>query len=404
MKGGMVHRSKYLIVGGGMTADAATHGIREVDADGEIVLIGAEPVAPYNRPPLSKMLWKGESLRQIWRIPEKAGVELRLGRRIRCIDPARKEATDDQGEIYAFDRCLLATGGTPRRLPFGQDSVIYLRTLDDYRRLRVLADVYERFAVVGGGFIGSEIAASLAMNGRQVTLVSRDQLLGERLFPRSLAEHVTATYAEMGVEVVTGTTATGLDAGDDGLLLTVQSSRGKPTRTIQVDAVVAGIGIRPNVDLAREAGLAVDDGILVDRFLRTSHPDIYAAGDAARFFCPALDRQIRIEHEDNANSMGHHAGQAMAGREAPYRYIPFFYSSLFDLDYRIVGELDARLQMVEDWTERYTRGIVYYVGAGTVRGVLLWNVWRLAGAARDLIAEPGPFKPEDLKGRLIEPR
>ena len=399
-----MHRSKYLIVGGGMTADAATHGIRDVDADGDIVLIGAEPVAPYNRPPLSKMLWKGESLRQIWRNQEKAGVELRLGRRIRSIDPARKEATDDQGEVYAFEKCLLATGGTPRQLPFGQESIIYLRTIEDYRRIRVLADVYERFAVIGGGFIGSEIAASLAMNGRQVTLVSRDQLVGERHFPRSLAEHVTATYARMGVEVVTGMTATGLDAGEDGLLLTVQSSRGESARKIEVDAVVAGIGIRPNVDLAREAGLAVDDGILVDQLLRTSHPDIYAAGDVARFFCPALDRKIRIEHEDNANSMGHHAGQAMAGREAPYNYTPFFYSSLFDLDYRIVGELDARLQMVEDWTERYTKGIVYYVGAGRVRGVLLWNVWRLAGAARELIAEPGPFQPEDLKGRLIEPK
>src|SRR6185437_14779883 len=131
-----------------------------------------------------------------------------------------------------------ATGGTPRHLPFGQDSIIYLRTLDDYRRLRILADVYERFAVIGGGFIGSEIAASLATNGRHVTLVSPDKVLGERFFPRSLAEHVAATYAQMGVEVLAGATAAGLDAGDDGLALEIQGRGAWSTRKLEVDAVV----------------------------------------------------------------------------------------------------------------------------------------------------------------------
>ncbi|HEX5418037.1 MAG TPA: NAD(P)/FAD-dependent oxidoreductase, partial [Chloroflexota bacterium] len=339
-----MHRCKYLIIGGGMAADAATHGIRERDLDGEIVLVGDESVAPYNRPPLSKMLWKGEPLHRIWRIPEKQGVEFRLGRRIQSLDPARKEATDDRGDVYAFEKCLLATGGTPRKLPFGHDSIIYLRTLSDYRQLRILADVYERFAVVGGGFIGLEIAAALASRERQVTLVFPEAVLGQRFFPPSLAAHVAATYAQNGIALRAGSAATGLVAEDDGLILGVDGPAPTPP-TIEVDAVVAGIGIRPNVDLARTAGLAVDDGILVDRFLRTSHPDIYAAGDAARFFCPALNRRIRVEHEDNANTMGYCVGRVMAGEEAPYDYTPFFYSSLFDLDYRVVGELDARLEM-----------------------------------------------------------
>lgn len=397
-------RCKYLIVGGGMTADAATHGIREVDADGEIILIGDEAVAPYNRPPLSKMCWNGMPVHQVWRRPEKQGIEVRLGRRILSLDPARHEATDDQHEVYRFDKCLLATGGTARRLPFGQDSIIYFRTLDDYRRLRTLADVYERFAVIGGGFIGLEIATALATHGRRVTLVSRDQRLGARLYPRSLAEHITATYSHAGVDVLTEASATGLTDGDDGLLLEVRGPASGTPRQIAVDAVVAGVGIRPNVELAQAAGLTVDNGIVVDPLLRTSSPDIYAAGDVARFSCPALDRQIRLEHEDNANSMGYHAGHTMAGRQEPYDYVPFFYSSLFDLDFRVVGEPDARLQMVEDWTEPYTKGIVYYLDNGRVRGVLLWNVWRLVGPARDLIRAPGPFRPEDLKGRLIEPR
>ena len=400
----MVRRSTYLIVGGGMAADAATHGIRELDLDGEIVLIGEEKVAPYNRPPLSKMLWKGEPLHRIWRIPEKQGVELRLGRRIQRIDPASKEAVDDQGDVYAFDKCLLATGGTPRKLPFGEDSLIYLRTVGDYRQLRILADVYERFAVIGGGFIGMEIAAALSFHGREVTLVFPEGYLGERFFPPALAAHISATYRCSGIRLNARATVTGLVAEDDGLVVEV-TDQGSPTaREVEVDAVVAGIGIRPNVEIARAAGLAVDDGILADRFLRTSHPDIYAAGDVARFFCPPLGKRIRVEHEDNANTMGHHAGRAMAGAEAPYDYVPFFYSSLFDLDYRVVGELDARLQMVEDWIDPYNKGIVYYLDDGRVRGVLLWNVWRLVDAARALIGEPAPSNPDDLKGRLVEPR
>ncbi len=400
----MIRRTRYLIVGGGMAADAATHGIREVDLDGEIVMIGNERVPPYNRPPLSKMLWYGEPLDRIWRKPEKEGFEVRLGRRITRLDPERREATDDHGDTYAFKTCLLATGGRPRRLPFGDDSIIYLRTLEDYRRLRTLSDVYERFAVIGGGFIGMEIAAALASRGRQVTLVSPQRVLGERLFPRDLAAHVTSTYARAGISLRMNTTATGLTADDDGLVLHLHDAASGLPASLTVDTVVAGIGIHPNVELAREAGLAVDDGILVDRFLRTTHPAVYAAGDAARFCCVALDRQIRVEHEDNANTMGYHAGRAMAGAVAPYDYIPFFSSSLFSLDYRVVGELDSRLQTVEDWIEPYTKGIVYYMDDGRVRGVLLWNVWRLVGDARTLIAEPGPHRPEELRGRLVEPR
>lgn len=161
----------YLIIGGGMSAAAAIDGIREVDPTGSIGLIGAESHPPYDRPPLSKGLWKGKSLESIWRNFASQGVSLHLGRLAQSLDARNKRVTDDQGAVYAFDKLLIATGGTPHRLPFGGDHIIYFRTLDDYKRLRALTDQCQRFAIVGGGFIGSEIAAALTMNGKKVVMV-----------------------------------------------------------------------------------------------------------------------------------------------------------------------------------------------------------------------------------------
>ena len=152
--------------------------------------------------------------------------------------------------------------------------------------------------------------------------------------------------------------------------------------------------------MAEAAGLKVDGGILVDHELRTSAPDIYAAGDVARFYNPALEKFLRVEHEDNANTMGRAAGRAMAGAPDRYHHLPFFYSDLFDLGYEAVGELDPRLEVVPDWQEPCRKGVVYYLSAGRVRGVLLWNVWDQVDAARAVIGEPGPFRPADLMGRL----
>jgi 3-phenylpropionate/trans-cinnamate dioxygenase ferredoxin reductase component len=164
---------------------------------------------------------------------------------------------------------------------------------------------------------------------------------------------------------------------------------------------VAGIGIEPNIELAQAAGLKVENGIVVNEFLQTgTNPHIYAAGDAAKFYNPALGNYLRVEHEDNANTMGRIAGRNMAGKSEPYNHLPFFYSDLFDLGYEAVGEVDARLESFADWKSPFKEGVVYYLRAGRVRGVLLWNVWGKVDAARSLIAEPGPFEPGDLKGRL----
>ena len=166
--------------------------------------------------------------------------------------------------------------------------------------------------------------------------------------------------------------------------------------------MVAGLGIVPNTELAIEAGLGVDNGITVDDMLRTTHPDIYAAGDVANFFSPLLGKRMRVEHEDNANTMGEMAGRNMAGEENTYQHQPFFYSDLFDLGYEAVGELDSTLDMIEDWTEPFNKGVVYYLREGHVRGVLLWNTWGQVDAATQLIAEKGPHNAETLMGRITD--
>jgi 3-phenylpropionate/trans-cinnamate dioxygenase ferredoxin reductase component len=386
----------YLIIGGGMTADAAARGIRELDAKSPIGLIGDDPDAPYSRPPLSKGLWKGAEFDIVWRKTSEIGVDLHLGRRATALDRRAKKVTDDRGAEYTFDRLLLATGVSPRRLPFpGDPPIVYFRTLEDYRGLRGQARPGNTFAVIGGGFIGSEIAASLALQGCRVALLFPDDGIGARLFPPDLARFLVDYYREKGVDVRPGEHVA--NVARRGSQIAVETQRGS---SLSVDGVVAGIGTVPNTDLAAAAGLSVENGIPVDERLRTNDPNIFAAGDIASFVPPSLGKRIRVEHEDNALTMGRAAGRSMAGDQTPYSHLPFFYSDLFDLGYEAVGELDPRGETFADWKTPFREGVIYYLSAGRVRGVLLWNTWNQVDNARALIAAPGPFRPEDLRGRL----
>jgi len=385
---------QYLIVGGGMAADAAVHGIRAVDVEGSLGMISAEQDPPYDRPPLSKALWKGKDLDSIWRGTHDQPVELHLGRKVVRIDREAGKVTDDQGTEYGYDKLLLATGGRPRRLPFGEDLVIYFRRLEDYRRLHALTQSEAKFAVIGGGFIGSEVAAALAMNDQRVTLVFPETGVGALQFPADLSEFLNEYYEQHGVTVVPGATVEGIESGHGHVH--VVTSEGVQ----HVDAVVAGIGIQPNSMLAESAGLEVDDGVVVQPTLQTNDPKIYAAGDVARFYNPALDRKMRVEHEDNANTMGEMAGRSMAGEEISYDHLPYYYSDLFELGYEAVGDLNPELDTVSDWAEPFKKGLVYYLKDARVRGVLLWDVWGKVDEARALIAEAGPFSADDLAGRI----
>jgi len=386
---------KYVIVGAGMTAASAVQGIRELDPMGSIALIGDDPEPPYDRPPLSKGLWKGKALDSIWRLPQGHAVELFLGRTVRSIETGGKQVQDDRGASYTYDRLLLATGGTPRRLPFGGEDIIYFRTLADYRRLREMCAHSEHFGVIGGGFIGSEIAAALAMSGKKVTMLLPEKGIGTRVYPRALSRFLTDYFGEKGVEVLTGVNVTKYDKKEGAYLLTTDQGH-----HVAVDGVIAGIGIVPNMALAQTAGLQVDNGIVVDEMLRTDYPDIFAAGDVAEFPSLALGKRLRVEHEDNANMMGKQAGRNMTGASEPYQHLSYFYSDLFELGYEAVGELDPRLETFVDWKEPFKQGVIYYLADGRVRGVLLCNVWDAVPAARALIVEPGPFKAADLRNRL----
>jgi NADPH-dependent 2,4-dienoyl-CoA reductase/sulfur reductase-like enzyme len=387
-----MNRYRYLIVGGGMTADAAVRGIRKMDPEGTIGLVGREKDPPYNRPPLSKALWKGKPLDSIWRKTESQQVDLHLGRKIVALDADRLCARDEQGNEYCGEKILLATGGTPRRLPFGGNDIIYYRSLESYRRLAALSAEHDQFAIIGGGFIGAEVGAALAMNGKKVTMLFPEDAIGARIYPPEIAGYLNTTFREKGVEVLAGENVTGMTARGGRQVLQTASGR-----EVAVDGVVAGIGILPNVELAQAAGLQVGNGIVVDETLQTSHANIYAAGDVAEFYNPALDKRMRVEHEDNANRMGMQAGRNMAGASEPYRHLPFFYTDLFDLGYEAVGELDSRLETAVDWAEPFQKGIIYYFKDERVRGVLLWNVWKKLDAAQALIARPGPFRAQDLR-------
>jgi len=388
---------RYLVIGGGMTGDAVCRGIRDHDPDGSIGLVAEEPHEPYARPPLTKALWKGKPEDSIWRGTPDLGVDLHLGRRIESLDVGGLTATDDTGETYEAEKIVLATGGTPRRLPAGNEDIVYFRTVDHFRQLHDLAGDGVRVVVVGGGFIGPEIAAALALNGCSVSILFPDPGLCARLFPEDLSSFVNDYYRSRGVEVLEGERVT--DIAREGGTFRVRTESGK---AVEGDAVVAGLGILPRTDLADASGLPVDDGILVNALGQVEGYDsVFAAGDVARFPVPALGGARRVEHEDHANTHGRRVGANMAGANEPYDHLPFFYSDLFDLGYEAVGDLDSRQPGVVEWAEPNKKGVVCYTDdTGRPKGFLLWDVWGKVDAARELIVGADPVDADTVRGLI----
>jgi len=387
---------RYLIVGGGMTGDAACRGIRDHDADSAIGLFGREPHEPYARPPLTKALWKGKDESSIWRGTSELGVDLNPGREIATVDLDARTATDDGGTAHSYERLLLATGGQPRRLSDAPEGVIYYRTVDTYHQLRSLVRDGLPVTVIGGGFIGSEIAAALNMHGCAVTIVFPDAGIGAKVFPQELAEFVNDYYRDRGVEVLPGEKVARVGGAPGAFEVETESGK-----AIESEVVVAGLGIEPTTDLAEQAGLEVDDGIVVDLHGRAGgREDVFAAGDVARFPTPLLGGTRRVEHENHANTHGRYVGANMAGADKPYDYLPYFYSDLFDLGYEAVGDVDSRLETVAEWAEPNKKGVVCYVEDGKPRGFLLWDVWDKVPAARELIASGEPVDAGALRSLM----
>ena len=280
-------------------------------------------------------------------------------------------------------------------MPFSDQDVIYYRDYASYLKLKELSEKRDQFAVIGAGFIGSEIAAALAMNDKKVTLIESGAGIGWRVFPDEIVTYLNEYYLSHHVDVIINTAVADIQQAGERHRIFFDSGK-----TLDVDGVVAGVGVKANSDLADQAGLAVNDGIKVNSYLETSAPGIFAAGDVAAFYSPALDKIVRVEHEDNAVMMGEIAGENMAGGNKEYDYIPMFYSDLFDIGYEAVGMIDSRLEMLVDWQEPFQKGVIYYCKEGFIKGVLLWNVWGKVDQARTLIREQKWIDANHLQGLL----
>jgi 3-phenylpropionate/trans-cinnamate dioxygenase ferredoxin reductase subunit len=392
----------YVIVGGGLAGAAAVEGIRRHDSTGSILLISSEHDPPYDRPPLSKNLWMGtKQVNEIFVHPEKfyveQRVELSLGTDVAELDSAAHLVRDRNGNAFRYQKLLLATGGTPRRLPIrgGElKGVCYYRTLRDYHAVRAAATSGKSAVVIGGGFIGSEMAAALSVNGVAVTMIFREEWLVSRVFPEDLGRALTDYYRSKQVTVFSKDVPASIEQSGNGYV--VQTKAG---RRVEADVIIAGIGIIPNIALAQAAGLRTGDGIIVDQYLRTSAPEVYAAGDVA-FFPEDVLGPRRIEHWDNAVTQGRHAGRNMAGANQPFTDMPFFFSDLFEFGYEAVGEVDSRLETFADWQEPNKTGVIYYLRDRRVRGAMMCNVWGKVDDARELIRKAQPVQVEDLRNAI----
>ncbi len=382
---------KYLIVGGGITAAFAVQGIREKDKDGSIAILTKENYAPYSRPPLSKDLWKGKPVESIWLPVPEENVDILTNHTVMQLTLAAKKVLTQNKQEFGFQTLLLATGSDSKRLRFSDDDIIYYRNFSDYLKLSDLAEKRNDFAVIGAGFIGSEIAAALAMKGKKVFLLESGAGIGWKIFPQAIVEFLNALYRSKGVEVLDHTLIK--DIEKQGERHRVMLKNGK---TMLVDGVISGVGVKPNSLLADKAGIYVEDGIKVNSYLETSSPDVFAAGDVAAFHSSALDKTLRIEHNDNAKKMGYLAGLNMAGGNEEYDYLPMFYSDLFDIGYEAVGLIDVRLDPKVVWKEEFKQGVIYYRKDNVIKGILLWNEWDKVDLAREIITKQKWIADDDL--------
>ena len=392
----------YLVVGGGRAGASAVEGIRELDASSSILMIGAESHLPYDRPPLSKQLWTGKNEVSDLFVHdrayfERAGVELAIGERVSEIHPGEKTILTDRGRSEHYGKLLLATGGTPRRLQIPgaeAEGVYYFRTLDDYLELSRDPEG-QSILVVGGGFIGAEIAAALSMRGAHVTMLFPGRLMLERVFPEVLARSIQEQYEQRGIRILSEDAP--VSFASRGGWLAVETRRGVH---LACDSIVVGAGIEPEIELARSAGLAIENGIKLNELLQSSDPDIFAAGDNANFPYPALGKRMRVEHWDNAVAQGKAAGRNMAGAGEQYEYMPYFFSDLFDFGYEAVGDVSSSLETYADWQDENETGVIYYLDDGRVRGVMLCNVWGKLDEARALILTGAHVSERDLHGAV----
>jgi 3-phenylpropionate/trans-cinnamate dioxygenase ferredoxin reductase subunit len=385
-------RETHVIVGAALAGAKTAEALRDEGFEGRVVLIGSEDELPYERPPLSKEYLRGETPREKARVHEEGfyeshDIELRLGTTVERIDVGAREV-EAGGERIRFDRLLLATGAEPRRLDTAGD-VLYLRDFADSDAIAArLAAGSGRVAVVGAGWIGSEVAASARQKGLEVALVEMADVPLERVLGREVGQIYADVHTDHGVELHTGVPVE-----------TIESERVRLAdgTDIECDFVVVGIGVKPRTALAEAAGLSVGDGILVSQRLETSAPGVFAAGDVANAYHPFYESKLRVEHWANALNQPATAAQAMLGKPASYERLPYFFSDQYDVGMEYTG-------YATDWDEVVLRGdpgarefVAFWLRGGRVLAGMNVNVWDVTDPIKALIGSRAVVPVERLR-------
>jgi 3-phenylpropionate/trans-cinnamate dioxygenase ferredoxin reductase subunit len=388
-----------VIAGGGLAGANAAFALREQGFGGRVVLVSEEEEPPYERPPLSKGYLRGEKPREEAYVRpldeyEAQGIELLRGTRAVTLDTTTRRLNLDDGADLVYDALLIATGSAPRRLGSGRDDIAgthYLRNIADADALRAAASEARSIAVVGGGWIGSEVAASLRQLGRQVTLITSDPRPLERVLGPEVAEVYRSLHLEHGVRIVHGHVAS-IDGASH-----VESVSLDDRQRVSADLVVVGVGAAPRIKLATRGGLATRDGaITVDEYLRTSVPNVYAAGDVAAAWHPRFGRHVRVEHWDNAIQQGKAAAANILGANEPYARTPYFFSDQYDLGMEYRGH-------APEWGRVVIRGNVaqrefhaFWLADGRVIAAMNANLWEDGDELLRIVESEERIDPERL--------
>lgn len=393
----------YVIVGGGLAASSAVDGIREIDEDGSVAVLTEELDPPYHRPPLSKeYLQTAEAPRDLLYVKpsgwfdDQPGIELFEGTVAERLDVGRLVVATDGGDTFAGRRILLATGGHPRSLPvdgFDLPGVHTLRTADDAEAIRAAAPRAHRVALVGAGFIGMELAATLRKLDVDPIVIDLEERVWGTVFPAPISKFLQRYFEERGVTFVLGSSVAGFE-GDQGVERVLLQSGDE----IPADLVVVGVGLEPNDLLARAGGLAVTDGVVVDSFCETTAGHVYAAGDVACFPDPVYGELVRTEHWDHARAQGKTAGRNMAGERDPYDHVSYFFTHVFDLSINVFGRTGDSDRTIVSGELGSGRSVVYCVKDGRVSGAILINANDAMDDCRALVRERPTT--EELMDRL----
>jgi 3-phenylpropionate/trans-cinnamate dioxygenase ferredoxin reductase component len=386
----MSSRQTHVIVGASLAGAKAAATLREEGFDGRVVLVGAEAERPYERPPLSKDYLRGEVGREKVYVHEESfyaehDIELRLGRTAVSLDPSSSELELDDGAQLRYDRLLLTTGAEPRRLSIPGtelDGVLYLRSVEDSDTLRERFDRGGAVVVVGAGWIGAEVAASARQRGLEVTVLDPASVPLERVMGTEVGAIYRDIHSEQGVRMLMGT---GVEAFEgDRAVERVRTSDG---RELECDFAVVGVGVEPRTGLAAQAGMAIDNGVLVDEQLRTSAPGVFAAGDVANAHHPMYGERIRVEHWANALNQGPAAARNMLGQDSAYERLPYFFSDQYDVGMEYSGFAPSWDRVVFRGDPATREFVAFWLVEDRVVAGMNVNVWDVTDPIKRLISQ-----------------